>query len=50
MHVHFEARGVGSALELKPGTWTVGGAEDDGVRFPGLPPRLLEIDVEAERA
>ena len=50
MHVHFEARGVGSALELQPGTWTVGGAEDDGVRFPGLPPRLLEIDVEADRA
>lgn len=49
MHVHFEARGVGSALELQPGTWTVGGAEDDGIRFPGLPPRLLELDVEPDR-
>ena len=50
MHVRFEARGVASELELQPGTWTVGGAEDDGVRFPGLPPRLLELDVEASRA
>ena len=50
MHVHFEARGVGSALELEPGTWTVGGAEDDGIRFLGLPPRLLELDVEPDRA
>jgi len=50
MHVHFDARGVGSALELQPGTWTVGGAEDDGIRFPGLPPRLLELDVEPDRA
>ena len=50
MDVRFEARGVASELELQPGTWTVGGAEDDGVRFPGLPPRLLELDVEACRA
>jgi hypothetical protein len=50
MHVHFEARGVGSELELQPGTWTIGGAEDDGVRFPGLSPRLLELDVETEQA
>jgi pSer/pThr/pTyr-binding forkhead associated (FHA) protein len=50
MHVHFEARGVGSALELRPGTWTVGGAEDDGIHFPGLPSRLLELDVEPDRA
>jgi hypothetical protein len=50
MHVHFEARGVGSELELQPGTWTIGGAEEDGVRFPGLPPRLLELEVEMERA
>jgi hypothetical protein len=49
MHVHFEARGVGSELELQPGTWTIGGAEDDGVCFPGLPPRLLELDVEPEQ-
>ena len=50
MHVHFEARGVGSELELQPGTWTVGSAEDDGIRFPGLPPRLLELDLEENRA
>lgn len=50
MHVHFEARGVASELELRTGTWTIGGAEDDGVRFPGLPPRLLELDVGTERA
>ena len=50
MHVRFEARGVASELELQPGTWTVGGAEDDGVRFPGLPPRLLELDLEPTRA
>jgi hypothetical protein len=50
MHLRFEARGVASELELQPGTWTVGGAEDDGVRFPGLPPRLLELDVEPSRA
>jgi Inner membrane component of T3SS, cytoplasmic domain len=50
MHVRFEARGVGSELELQPGTWTVGGAEDDGVRFPGLPPRLLELELQADRA
>ncbi len=49
MHVHIEARGVGSELELQPGTWTIGGAEDDGVRFPGLPPRLLELDIETEQ-
>jgi hypothetical protein len=49
MHVRFEARGVGSELELQPGTWTVGGAEDDGVRFPGLPPRLLELDLAEDR-
>ena len=40
---------MGSELELQPGTWTVGGAEDDGIRFPGLPPRLLELDVEPDR-
>ena len=50
MHVHFEARGVGSELELQPGTWTLGGADDDGVRFPGLPSRLLELDLTADRA
>ena len=50
MHVCFEARGVGSELELQPGTWTVGGAEDDGIRFPGLPPRLIELDLEISRA
>ena len=50
MHVRFEARGVGSELELQPGTWTVGGAENDGIRFPGLPRRLLELDLEATRA
>jgi pSer/pThr/pTyr-binding forkhead associated (FHA) protein len=49
MQVQFEARGVGSALELQPGTWTVGGAADDGIHFPGLPPRLLELDVELDR-
>jgi hypothetical protein len=50
MHVRFEAGGVGSELELQPGTWTVGGAEDDGIRFPGLPPRLLELDLDSNRA
>jgi len=49
MHVRFEARGVGSELELQPGTWTVGGGEDDGVRFPGLRPRLLELDLAEDR-
>jgi len=49
MHIRFEARGVGSELELQPGTWTVGGGADDGVRFPGLPPRLLDLDVTEER-
>lgn len=49
MHVRFEARGVGSELELQPGTWTVGGGVDDGVRFPGLPPRLLELDLFDDR-
>src|SRR5262245_49673115 len=48
MHLQFEARGVGSELELEPGTWTLGGAEDDGIRFPGLPPRLLELDLSPE--
>jgi len=50
MHVRFEARGVGSELELQPGTWTVGGAEDDGIHFPGLPPRLLELELDESRA
>jgi len=49
MHVRFEARGVGSELELQPGTWTVGGGEDDGVRFPGLPARLLDLDLAEDR-
>jgi hypothetical protein len=49
MHLRFEARGVGSELELQPGTWTVGGGEDDGIRFPGLPPRLLELDLADDR-
>ena len=50
MHLRFEARGVGSDLELQPGLWTVGGAEDDGIRFPGLPPRLLELDLSPDCA
>jgi pSer/pThr/pTyr-binding forkhead associated (FHA) protein len=50
MHLLFEARGVASELELQPGTWTLGGAEDDGIRFPGLPPRLLELDLSPDRA
>ena len=50
MHVRFEAHGVGSELELQPGTWTVGGAEDDGIRFPGLPSRLMELDLQTSRA
>ena len=50
MHVRFEARGVASELELQPGTWTVGGADDDGIRFPGLPPGVLELDLEGTRA
>jgi pSer/pThr/pTyr-binding forkhead associated (FHA) protein len=40
---------VRSDLELQPGTWTVGGGTDDGVRFPGLPPRLLELDLTGDR-
>ncbi|HZJ55180.1 MAG TPA: FHA domain-containing protein [Myxococcaceae bacterium] len=39
-----------SELELQPGTWTVGGADDDGIRFPGLPPRLLDLDLAPDRA
>lgn len=50
MHVHFEAGGLRSDLELQPGTWTVGGGADDGIRFPGLLPRLLELDLTEERA
>jgi len=49
MRVHFEAHGRRSELELEPGTWTVGGGPDDGVRFPGLPSRLLELEVGEER-
>jgi hypothetical protein len=49
MRLHFEARGVSSELELEPGTWTLGGAPADGVHFPGLPSRLLELDVSEER-
>jgi len=49
MHVRFEARGIGSELALEPGTWTVGGGEDDGIRFPGLPPRLVELDLAEDR-
>ncbi len=49
MHVRFEARGMGSELALEPGTWTVGGGDDDGIRFPGLPPRLLELDLADDR-
>jgi Inner membrane component of T3SS, cytoplasmic domain len=45
MRVHFEAGGVHSELELHPGTWTVGSGADDGIRFPGLPPRLLELEI-----
>ena len=46
MHVRFEARGIGlRASRWSPGTWTVGGGDDDGIRFPGLPPRLLELDL-----
>ena len=49
MHVRFEAGGLRSDLELQPGTWTVGGGTDDGIRFPGLPPRLLELDLGEDR-
>ncbi|HUM12357.1 MAG TPA: FHA domain-containing protein [Myxococcaceae bacterium] len=49
MHVRFEARGVSSELELQPGTWTVGGGDDDGIRFPGLPPRIVELDLAEDR-
>ena len=49
MRLHFEARGVGSELELDPGTWTLGGAADDGIRFPGLPSHLLELDLREDR-
>ena len=49
MHLRFEARGVSSELELAPGTWTLGGGTDDGIRFPGLPSRLLELDLAEER-
>lgn len=49
MHLRFETRGVRSELELQPGTWTVGGGPDDGIRFPGLPERLLELDLSEDR-
>lgn len=49
MHLRFEAAGVRSDLELQPGTWTVGGGVDDGIRFPGLPSRLLALDLGEDR-
>jgi len=49
MRLHFEARGVSSELELEPGTWTLGGAAGDGIRFPGLPSRLLDLDLREGR-
>jgi len=49
MRLHFEARGVSSELDLAPGTWTLGGAADDGIRFPGLPSHLLELEVRETR-
>src|SRR5262249_8944189 len=49
MRLLFEAQGVTSELKLDPGTWTLGGAADDGIRFPGLPSRLLELAVREER-
>jgi hypothetical protein len=49
MRLHFEAHGVSSKLELDPGTWTLGGAPDDGIRFPGLPSRLLELELRDDR-
>jgi hypothetical protein len=49
MRVHFEAHGVRSELELQPGTWTVGCGADDGVRFPGLPPALLKLELGEDR-
>ncbi|MGZ3446607.1 MAG: FHA domain-containing protein [Myxococcaceae bacterium] len=49
VHVRFEAGGLRSDLDLQPGTWTVGGGTDDGVRFPGLLPRLLELDLSEDR-
>jgi len=49
MRLHFEAQGVSSELELDPGTWTLGGAPDDGIRFPGLPSHLLELELREDR-
>ena len=49
MHVRFEAEKVRSNLDLHPGTWTVGGGVADGIRFPGLPSRLLELDLDGDR-
>jgi len=50
MRLLFDARGVRTELELAPGTWTVGGGVDDGVRFPGLPPGVVELELSPERA
>ena len=49
MHVQFEAGGVRSDLEVQPGSWTVGGGADDGIRFPGLASQLLELELGQDR-
>ena len=49
MQLRFEARGIDSELELRPGTWTVGGGPDDGIRYPGLPPGLLTLELDPDR-
>ena len=41
--------GCGRISIFQPGTWTVGGGTDDGIRFPGLLPRLLELDLTEDR-
>jgi len=41
----FEAGQSTSDLDLGPGQWTVGGAQEDGVRVAGLSPGLVSLEV-----
>jgi Inner membrane component of T3SS, cytoplasmic domain len=41
----FEAGQSTSDLDLEPGQWTVGGAQEDGVRVAGLSPALVSLEV-----
>ncbi len=42
--------GEATALDLADGLVTVGGGENDGVRIEGLPPALLRLSIDGERA